>query len=88
MVVFQYSWVDFRKTKAGIKLNMKIKFHDVSNKVLPDKVVIVPARTADRTQRYDLFVTSDNAINIFKRGYVDYEKFMITQIIIFYFCPG
>jgi len=75
MAISQYPWADFRKTKAGIKLNMRIKFHDVSKKVLPDKVVIAPARNADRTKMDDLIVTSENALNIFDRGYVDYEKF-------------
>lgn len=54
---------------------MRIKFHDVSKKVLPDKVVIAPARNADRTKMDDLVVTDKNALNIFDRGYLDYKKF-------------
>ena len=75
MACSQYPWADFKKTKAGIKLNMRIKFHDLSKKVLPDKVVIAPARDADKTKMDDLVVTDKNALNIFDRGYLDYKKF-------------
>ena len=75
MAISQYPWADFRKTKAGVKLNMRIKFHETSNETLPDKVVISSAKEADKTKIDDLVVTSKNALNIFDRGYVDYENF-------------
>ncbi|MCF8002056.1 MAG: IS4 family transposase [Halanaerobiales bacterium] len=75
MAISQYPWADFRTTKAGVKLNLRIKFCDQSDKIMPDKVVISPAKQADRTKMDDLVITSENALNIFDRGYVDYEKF-------------
>jgi len=75
MAISQYPWADFRKTKAGVKLNLRLKFCSESDKVMPDKVVISPAKNADRSKMDDLVVTSENALNIFDRGYVDYEKF-------------
>jgi len=42
---------------------------------MPDKTVISSAKQADRTKDEKLVVTSENAVNIFDRAYVDYEKF-------------
>ena len=47
MCLSQYPWADFRKTKAGIKLHLRLKFHD---EVLPDDAIITPARPSDKTQ--------------------------------------
>ena len=75
MAMSQYPWADFRETKAGVKINLRLKFCDESDKVMPDKTVISPAKEADRTKMEDLVVTAENALNIFDRGYVDYKKF-------------
>jgi len=75
MAVSQYPWADFRKTKAGVKINLRLKFCDELDKVMPDKTVISPAKEADRTKMEELVVTSEKALNIFDRAYVDYEKF-------------
>lgn len=70
----QYPWVYFRKTKAGIKVHLRLKFHD--KEVLPDKAVITPAKPADKTQMDTLVVEEEkDALNVFDRGYVDYKKF-------------
>lgn len=69
----QYPWADFRKTKAGIKLHLRLIFHD--NVLLPDDVIITPAKPSDKTQM-DALVTEDNeALHVFDRAYVDYDKF-------------
>lgn len=73
MCLTQYPWADFRKTKSGIKLHLRLKFcNDVS---LPDKAIITSARPADRKQMNNLVVSEDGAINVFDRAYVDYKKF-------------
>ncbi|GKU77508.1 hypothetical protein [Paenibacillus sp. L3-i20] len=44
-----YKWATFRKTKAGIKLHMRLAFvgeHDV----IPDKVTITAAKKNDLIQ--------------------------------------
>ncbi len=43
--------------------------------VLPDEIVITPAKPADRTQMDALVAEDPNAINVFDRGYIDYSKF-------------
>jgi hypothetical protein len=41
-------WATFRKTKAGIKLHLRLKFF--KNNVLPDEAVITPTKPADKAQ--------------------------------------
>jgi hypothetical protein len=70
----QYRWAEFRKTKGGVKLHLRLRFFE-EEEVLPDKAVITPARPADKTQMDILVVEEKDALNVFDRGYVDYKKF-------------
>lgn len=49
----RYKWADFRKTKAGIKLHLRLAFAD-AHEVLPEKATITTAKKNDRTQMDDL----------------------------------
>lgn len=69
----RYPWAKFRKTKAGVKLHLRLRFCD--QEVLPDKAVITSAKPADKTQMDNLVVEEQEALNVFDRAYVDYEKF-------------
>ena len=69
----KYPWAEFRTTKGGIKLNLRLKFFGKAS--LPDEVVITPAKPADKTQMDALVVDDQDALNVFDRGYVDYKKF-------------
>lgn len=74
MAVSQYKWAEFRETKAGIKVNLRVFFDGDST--IPDEAVISPAKQADKTKMDDLVITTvPNALYIFDRAYVDYEKF-------------
>jgi IS4 transposase len=69
----KYKWATFRKTKAGIKLHMRLAFvgeHDV----IPEKATITNARKNDRTQLDDL-VDEPGVTYVFDRGYIDYSAF-------------
>ena len=68
----RYRWAEFRKTKGGVKLHLRLKF---DGDAYPDKAVITPAKTADRKLLDELIVEDEQAINVFDRGYVDYKKF-------------
>lgn len=68
-----YRWASFRKTKAGVKLHLRLRFFEKG--VLPEKVVITPAKPADKTQMDALVVDEEGALNVFDRAYVDYKKF-------------
>ncbi len=74
LCVTKYRWAEFRKTKGGIKVHLRIRVHDGG--VIPDKMVMTPAKPADRTQMDALVVTYEkDAINVFDRGYLDYKQF-------------
>lgn len=68
-----YPWAEFRQTKAGIKLHLRLRFFEKG--VLPDEVVVTPAKPADKTQMDALVVEDEKALNVFDRAYVDYRKF-------------
>ncbi len=57
-----YRWADFRKTKAGVKLHLRLKFFEKG--VLPEEAVITPAKPADKTQMDALVVEEEGALNV------------------------
>ena len=69
----RYKWATFRKTKAGVKLHLRLVFMDKET-VYPDKAVITPAMDHDRTQM-EVLIDEKEAMYVFDRGYVDYEKY-------------
>jgi len=71
--VTKYRWAEFRSTKGGIKVHLRIRVHDGG--VIPDKMVMTPAKPADRTQMDALVAYEIDAINVFDRGYLDYKQF-------------
>ncbi len=68
-----YKWATFRKTKAGVKLHLRLVFMDKDN-VYPDKAVMTTADEHDRNQ-LEVLVDDKKAMYVFDRGYVDYERF-------------
>src|SRR5690625_2720131 len=68
-----YKWAKFRKTKAGVKLHLRLVFMD-KDTVYPDKAVMTVASEHDRNQ-LEVLVDEKNAMYVFDRGYVDYERF-------------
>ncbi|WAH38872.1 IS4 family transposase [Alicyclobacillus dauci] len=73
MCVTQYRWAEFRRTKAGVKLHLRLVFCE--QPVFPEKAVLTHARPADKLQMDELVVVEKDALNVFDRGYVDYRKF-------------
>ena len=73
MCLSQYRWADFRRTKAGVKIHLRLVFQD--GFVYPEQVLLTHARPADRSKMDDLVVSEEGALNVFDRGYVDYKKF-------------
>ena len=68
-----YKWAKFRQTKAGVKLHLRLVFMDEKTDY-PDKVVITNAKEHDRNQ-LEVFIDEQDAMYVFDRGYVDYERF-------------
>lgn len=68
-----YKWAKFRKTKAGVKLHLRLVFMD-RDTIYPEKAVITTAKEHDRNQ-LEILVDDKEAMYVFDRGYVDYERF-------------
>lgn len=69
----KYKWATFRKSKAGIKLHMRLAFVGEED-VLPEKATLTNAKKNDRTQ-LDALVDEPGMTYIFDRGYMDYFAF-------------
>jgi hypothetical protein len=69
----KYKWATYRKTKAGVKLHLRVTFCDPDT-VYPEKAVLTPAKPSDRTQM-DALIDETGATYVFDRGYVDYQKY-------------
>jgi len=67
----QYRWVNFCKTKSGIKLHTRIRLLD--GNILTDKVIMTVARKADRIWMDELIVEDKDAFKVFGRAYLDYD---------------
>jgi hypothetical protein len=73
MSITQYPWATFRKTKAGVKLHLRVVV--TKDLTVPDKAVLLPAKQADRTQMDELVEIDPDAFYLFDRAYVDYKQF-------------
>lgn len=69
----KFKWADFRKTKAGIKIHMRLAFIDEQD-VIPEKATITTAKKNDRTQMNEL-IHESGITYVFDRGYIDYAAF-------------
>jgi len=67
-------WASYRKNKAGIKLNFGLKFHN-EDVMYPNKAKISKAKEHDVNHMLDVTEFSEKIINLYDRGYVDYESF-------------
>ncbi|MDQ0221021.1 putative transposase [Peribacillus cavernae] len=68
-----HPWAKFRKTKAGVKLHLRLVFMEkgTSN---PEKAVMTSAKEHDRGQ-LEVLVDDKDCMYVFDRGYLDYERF-------------
>uniref|UniRef100_UPI000372FBDB IS4 family transposase n=1 Tax=Paenisporosarcina sp. TG20 TaxID=1211706 RepID=UPI000372FBDB len=80
-----FKWAEFRETKAGVKLHLRLVF-DENGTHYPDKEVITNAKAHDRNQ-LEVLVDDKEAMYVFDRGYVDYKRFdLFTDDGIFFVC--
>jgi hypothetical protein len=68
-----YKWATFRKTKAGVKLHLRVTFAEPGI-VYPDKAVVTNAQPADHSQM-DVLIDEADATYLMDRGYLDYGKY-------------
>ncbi|MGG4145527.1 IS4 family transposase [Paenibacillus algorifonticola] len=69
----KFKWAEFRKTKAGIKIHMRLCFLGEQEGV-PEKATVTVAKKNDRTQMNEL-VHEPGVTYVFDRGYIDYSAF-------------
>jgi IS4 transposase len=69
----KYRWAEFRKTKAGLKIHLRLVMMD-EHTSYPDQLTMTPAKKHDRGQ-LEVLVDDPNAMYVFDRGYLDYERF-------------
>lgn len=69
----KFKWAEFRKTKAGIKIHMRLAFID-DQETIPEKAAVTVAKKNDRTQMDEL-VHEPGITYVFDRGYIDYAAF-------------
>jgi len=68
-----YPWANFRPTKSGIKLHLKVCLMD-EGMVHPEQFEISHASEHDHDY-LDVFVNEPHATYVFDRGYIDFESF-------------
>lgn len=73
MCFSQYPWAAYRQTKAGVKIHLRVNV--MKEMTTPDKLVLLPAVHADRTQMESLVEMDPNCINLFDRAYNDYKLY-------------
>lgn len=71
--ITRHQWAAFRKTKAGVKLHLRLVFMDKGISY-PEKAIITPAKVHDRNQ-LEVLVDDSKCMYVFDRGYLDYERF-------------
>ena len=68
-----HKWAKFRKTKAGVKLHLRLVFME-KGESYPEKAIITTANEHDRGQ-LEIMVDDKECMYVFDRGYLDYERF-------------
>jgi putative transposase len=68
-----HRWAKFRKTKAGVKLHLRLVFMEKGTSY-PDKAIMTTAKEHDRGQ-LEVMVDDRECMYVFDRGYLDYERF-------------
>lgn len=68
-----HQWAEFRKTKAGVKLHLRLVFME-KGRSYPEKAVLTHAKEHDRNQ-LEILVDDKECMYVFDRGYLDYERF-------------
>lgn len=68
-----HKWAKFHKTKAGVKLHLRLVFMEKGISY-PEKVVMTTAKEHDRGQ-LEIMVDDKECMYVFDCGYLDYECF-------------
>ena len=70
----KYRWATLSKHKSGVKLHLRF-VHTSESISYPEEVTITEAKRNERTEMDSIIVDEPDALNVFDRGYVDYQKY-------------
>lgn len=73
-----HKWAKFRKTKAGVKLHLRLVFMNKETVYL-EKAVITTAKEHDRNQ-LEILVDDIDDMYVFDRGYVLLSAFLVVIV--------
>ena len=68
-----HQWAEFRTTKSGVKLHLRLVFMEKGHSY-PDQAVLSNAIEHDRNH-LEIFIDDKECMYVFDRGYLDYERF-------------
>lgn len=68
-----HKWAQFRKTKAGVKLHLRLVFME-KGESYPEKAILTHAKVHDRNE-LEVMVDDRDCMYVFDRGYLDDERF-------------
>jgi len=68
-----HRWAEFRSTKAGVKLHLRLVFME-KGVSYPEKAIMTTAKEHDRNQ-LEIMVDDKECMYVFDSGYLDYERF-------------
>lgn len=69
----RYPWVEFRKTKSGVKMHLRLAYVSAGD-TYPDKLTVTNAKVHDVNQ-IEILIDQKIATYAFDRGYLDFELF-------------
>lgn len=67
-------WARYRKTKAGVKLHLGLRYHG-DDALYPSKAVVTKAKEHDVNEMLSVTEFTEGVINVYDRGYLEYENF-------------
>lgn len=80
-----FKWAEFRETKSGYKLHLRLVFNE-GGSPYPDKEVMTNTKEHDRNQ-LEILVDDKETMYVFDRAYVDYKRFdSFTDDGLFFVC--
>lgn len=68
-----HQWAEFRTTKSGVKLHLRLVFMEKGHSY-PDQAILSNAIEHDRNH-LEIFIDDKECMYVFDRGYLDYERF-------------
>lgn len=68
-----HKWAEFRKTKSGVKLHLRLVFME-KGRSYPDQAVLTNAIEHDKLQ-LEVLMDDKECLYVFDRGYLDYERY-------------